>query len=130
MFAVPKLDKRLKNQDEILGLIFPEQPGKALAISVAFLQTKKNSIYAGKLGEKDFVVFTDRSGASRVYESGGLKFSQWDKNNQITDSDGVQWELSESKIESSQEQILKRLPAYRAFWFGWFSQYSHSELKK
>ncbi len=128
MFTVPKLDKRLKNKDEILGLIFPDQPGKALAISVKFL--KKKSLYAGRLGDKDFVIFTDRSGASRVYESGGFNFSKWDNNNQITDSNGVKWELSESKIESSQGQILKRVPAHRAFWFGWFSQYSHTELKK
>ena len=126
MFNVPKLDNRMKNKDEILGLLFPDQPGEALAISVKYLS--KNPIYSGSLGDKDFVIFTDKSGASRVFNSGNVRFQKWDKNNQIIDKNGIKWELSESKIESSEGDMLKRLPAHRAFWFGWYSQFSHSEL--
>lgn len=126
MFTVPKLDKRLKNKDEVLGLIFVEHADIPFAVSSAYLS--ENPIYQNKIGDKEFVVFTDNSGASRVYESKGQKFTGWDNLYSIMDSKNTKWALSESKIESSDGETLYRLPAHRAFWFGWYSAYPNTKL--
>ena len=97
MFAVPKLDKRLKNKDDVLGLIFVEYADMPFAISSAYLSG--NPIYQNKIGEKEFVVFTDKSGASRVYESKGKKFTDWNKLYSVKDRQDTKLNLSESKIE-------------------------------
>lgn len=126
MFTVPKLDKRLKNKDEVLGLIFVEHADIPFAVSSAYLS--ENHIYQNKIGDREFVVFTDNSGASRVYESKGQKFTGWDNLYSIMDSKNTKWALSESKIESSDGETLYRLPAHRAFWFGWYSAYPNTKL--
>ncbi len=126
MFNVPKLDKRLKNKDEVLGLLFSQSPNKPLAISVDYLS--KNPVFHSQIGDLDFVVLTDKSGASRVYETKGLKFKDWDQQNNVTDVNGKKWVLTESRLESSDGKELYRLPAHRAFWFGWYGAYSNTEL--
>ena len=126
MFNVPKLDKRLKNKDEVLGLIFSQYPNKPLAISVDYLS--KNPIYHKRIGDLEFVVLTDKSGAARVYESKDIKFKDWDRESSVTDVNGNKWTLSETKLESSDGKELFRLPAHRAFWFGWYGAYSNTEL--
>ncbi len=126
MFNVPKLDTRLNNKAEVLGLIFREAPNQALAISTEHLL--ENRIYHDQLGELSFVVLTDESGANRVYETKGVRFKDWDGVNSVQDSEGVHWSLSESKLQAEDGRTLYRLPAHRAFWFGWFSAYSHTKL--
>jgi len=126
MFTVPKLDKRLKNKDEVLGIVFIEHPDMPFAVSSSYLF--KNSIYHNNIGNKEFVVLTDKSGASRVYESKGKKFKEWDQQYSVKDSKNTKWTLSESKLESTDGEILYRLPAHRAFWFGWFSAYPQTQL--
>jgi len=126
MFIVPKLDKRLKNKDEVLGLIFSEYPNMPLAISIDFLS--KRRLYHDKIGDNNFVVLTDRSGASRVYESGETRFIDWDQKSTVMDSSGNEWVMSESRLVSPEGKELFRLPSHRSFWFGWFSAYSNTRL--
>ena len=126
MFNVPKLDKRLKNKDEVLGLVFSQHPDKPLAIGVGFLS--QNPVYHKNIGDMEFVVLTDSSGASRVYETKGTKFQTWDQDSTATDVGGAKWTVSESMLTSTDGKELFRLPAHRAFWFGWFSAYSNTEL--
>jgi len=126
MFNVPKQDRRLKNKDEVLGLVFSRYPDMPHAISIDFLS--KNPVYHNNVEELDFVVLTDKSGASRVYESTGIKFKDWDRDKTVYDESDQKWILSESKLESTDGRVLYRLPAHRAFWFGWFSAYSNTEL--
>lgn len=126
MFNVPRLDKRLKNKDEVLGLVFSQYADKPLAISVDFLF--ENPVYHKQIEDLEFVVLTDKSGASRVYESKGIKFKKWDQESSVTDVSGLKWELSESKLTSPKGEELFRLPAHRAFWFGWYGAYSNTEL--
>jgi len=127
MFAVPKRDRRLRNKTEVLGLVFPEDPDKAMAISVKRL--KRKPVLQEELGEVDFVVFTDDSGASRVYRRGGVDFERFD-GLRATDSDGGTWAVEEHGLVSPQGTVLARLPAHRAFWFGWHSAYEDTELIK
>lgn len=126
MFNVPKLDKRLKNKDEVLGLVFSQYPDKPIAISIDYLS--KNQIYHNNIRDLEFVVLTDKSGAARVCEAKGVKFQSWDQDSSATDVNGNKWALSESKLESSDGRVLYRLPAHRAFWFGWYSAYSNTDL--
>ena len=107
MFIVPKLDKRLKNKDEVLGLIFSQYPDKPLAISVNYLAV--NPLYHKNVGDINFVVLTDESGAARVYESKAVKFKKWDQIETVTDVNGTKWTLSESKLTSSDGRELFRL---------------------
>ena len=36
--------------------------------------------------------------------------------------------LDEAQLKATDGRVLHRLPAHRAFWFGWFSAYSHTRL--
>ena len=126
MFSVPELDRRLNNKDEVLGLVFRQQPNQALAISIDYLQ--EHPLYQDQLGDLNVLILTDRSGANRVYESKQLRFKQWDLDQTLMDESGIRWTLSEDKLVSANGQTLHRLPAQRAFWFGWYSAYSHTRL--
>ncbi len=123
---LPVRDTRLKNKDEVLGLVFARYPGQPLAIAVKYLS--ENPVYHDRVGDLRFVILTDMSGASRVYESPDIKFESWDGNNMAVDANGNVWELNESALKARDGRVLYRLPAHRAFWFGWYSAYSHTRL--
>ena len=126
MFGVPELDSRLRNKDEVLALRFREAPGEQLAIWVVFLS--RNRVYHNALGGREFVVLTDRSGASRVYESGGRRFTRWDAVDTAWDVGGGRWTVGEDGLVGPDGERLERLPAHRAFWFGWHAQYPETRL--
>jgi hypothetical protein len=125
MFAVPALDTRLKNKDEILPLRLPELPTEQLAIAVDFLAGQ--TVYHDSLGAVDLLVLTDQSGASRVYETRGRRFSRWDGQDGVWEESGERWTLTEAAL-TSPETSLRRLPSHRAFWFGWYAQYPETRL--
>lgn len=126
MFQVPKLDTRLKNKDEVLGLIFAQHPEKPLAIAASYLT--KNTVHHDRVGDLRFVVLTDKSGANRVYEAKDVTFKTWDFDRTVMDKKGVSWNLDEAQLKASDGRVLYRLPAHRAFWFGWYSAYTHTRL--
>lgn len=126
MFGVPKLDGRLKNKDEILGILVGRPGVTPLAIASEYL--RNNPVYHDTVGEQELVVLTDRSGAHRVYESEGVRFTDWDQDSSVIDSQGGRWTLDEVRLESSDGRIRNRLPAHRAFWFGWYAAYPHTRL--
>jgi len=126
MFGVPELDGRLRNKAEVLALRLPEAPGEQLAVAVDFLWM--NSVYHDALGDTEFVVLTDRSGASRVYETAGRRFTRWDDDKSVRDDSGARWTVEEGALVSPGGERLRRLPAHRAFWFGWYAQYPETRL--
>ena len=126
MFTVPKLDSRLLNKQEIFAVLLSEHPDKPLAISVDFLA--EHPVYHNQINGLRFVVLTDSSGANRLYEAGDEHFVSWNGDKSVTDQSAAVWAVSESALESSAGQKLYRLPAYRAFWFGWYSAYPHTAL--
>ena len=128
MFNTPFRDSRLKNKDEVLALVFPEAPRETLAIYQGFLV--ENPLYADKLGELEFVVLTDASGANRVYATEGIRFESWDQKSGVVDSEGESWALTESALEAPDGRTLARLPSQRAFWFGWLASYPQTRLVK
>lgn len=128
MFNVPNIDKKLKNKASILAVKFEEYPEQSLAISTKFL--KKNPIYQSAIGNQAFVVFTDNSGANRLYDSGNIIFRHYDGNSIIIDESSRVWTLYEDKIVSVLGNELRRLRSFNAFWFGWQAAYPNTVLIK
>lgn len=140
MFEVKARDQRLPNKAEVLGLVAGDREAEpSLALSIEFL--RQHPIYHGSLGTQRFVVLTDRSGAARAYrlprqpqapeDSGpgaGLRFVDWDLDALASDASGERWTLSESALVQATGRRLERMPAHRAFWFGWFAQHPGTQL--
>ena len=128
MFNVPRLDSRLPNKAEVLALRFPGTAGEPLAIASDFLAS--NRVYHDAIGRVKFVVLTDVSGANRVYEARDVVFTSWNGEDTARDRAGGNWKVTESQLGGPGGAALKRLPAHRAFWFGWYSAYPDTRLVK
>ena len=128
MFNVPTRDDRLPNKAEVLALRAAGATDEALAVAADFLAS--HPVYQGRIGSMEFVVLTDRSGANRVYESQGLRFADWDGQATVRDDAGGTWQLDEAALTSATGRALKRLPAHRAFWFGWHAAFPATRLVK
>ncbi|GAA4278482.1 hypothetical protein GCM10022259_32070 [Aquimarina mytili] len=117
MFTVPTNDTRLPNKQEILAVRLPSETDKNIAISSKFL--KKNIIYQNTIANKNFTVFTDSSGAHRVYFTQNIRFISY-SNTIAIDANGGTWKLNEDGMMNTlTKDILKRLPTHNAFWFGY-----------
>ncbi|MEW7290507.1 DUF3179 domain-containing protein [Aquimarina sp. 2304DJ70-9] len=129
MFTIPKKDNRLANKQEILSVRLPSETNENIAISSKFL--KRNSVYQGAIANKNFTVFTDKSGAHRVYFTNDIEFASYNKESMATDTNGNIWKLHESKIENTiTKNTLKRLPTHNAFWFGYKAAFPEVKLIK
>ena len=128
MFPVPHLDDRLRNKAEVLVLRFAGPKEAPLAIASDYLAA--NTMHYDQLGGVQFVVLTDKSGANRAYETQGKQFATWDQENEVVDEDGNAWKLSEDALTRDSGERLKRLPAHRAFWFGWHAVHPDTRLVK
>ncbi|MEL6415270.1 MAG: DUF3179 domain-containing (seleno)protein, partial [Pseudomonadota bacterium] len=128
MFNTPYDDNRLSNKQEVLALRFPGAPKDQLAIDTAFLN--ENPIHYDRIGLQSFVVLTDETGANRVYEQGDVEFVSYDRDRVLIDQTGTSWRLEEHQLVSSEGLTLKRLPAHRAFWFGWRAAFPETRLIK
>jgi hypothetical protein len=125
MFTVPGIDRRLPNKAEVLALRYGGEP---LAISAEYL--KRRPVHHDRTGGTGFVVLTDASGANRVYETNGVRFTAWDGATRAFDTGGDGWAVSESALTHSDGRRLERLTAHRAFWFGWQAQFPETRLVK
>ena len=125
MFSISTSDDRLKNKDEVLALTFPGKSNKTLAIAADFLA--QNPVYHDSIETLDFVVLTDKSGANRVYQLDGIKIRDYDQKGLVTDQQNRQWRLQEDGLYRD-DLRLARLPAHRAFWFGWHAAFPDTRL--
>ena len=75
-------------------------------------------------------MLTDSSGANRVYESANLRFKSWDGESTLRDRIDQPWKVSEDRLTGPGGMSLMRLPAHRAFWFGWYAAYPGTRLVK
>jgi hypothetical protein len=128
MFNVPKLDQRLPNKAEVLALRFSDAPDEQLAIAADFLAA--NRVYHDRVGRTNFVVLTDPGGANRVYASSKVAFANWNGEHVLHDRAGKVWKVDEDRLTGPRGESLKRLPAHRAFWFGWYAAYPSTRLVK
>jgi hypothetical protein len=132
MFRVPKLDTRLKNKDEVLGVLVPAVGGgrQAVAFSTAFLA--RTRIHHQTVEGRNLVVLTSPRGANRLYDTGGVRIAAWIDDTSVRDHEGGRWRVTEEALVSSQAgaRPLPRVPAFRAFWFGWYAQFPDTMLVK
>ncbi len=128
MFNVPKLDNRLPNKAEVLAVRVAEASGERLAIAQRFLAARP--VYHDRIASVDFVVLTDKSGANRVYDARDLALATWDGTGTARDRAGVVWKVSEARLTGPRGEVRERLPAHRAFWFGWYAAFPDTRLVK
>lgn len=126
MFNTPFNADELDNKQEILGLRLPGAPNDQVALDTAFLAN--TPIYTDQVGFQDVVVFTDESGANRVYDPRGIQFDSYDGDSSVIDADGVEWVLAEDGLTAQDGRTLPRLAAHRAFWFGWYAAFPETRL--
>ena len=126
MFPVPALDTRLKNKDEVFTVLLAAHPDRPLAMSADFLAA--NPVHHDAIEGTALVVLTDPSGANRAYASEDVTFAAYDGDRTVQDDSGRSWTMDEHTLRSADGRVLHRLPAQRAFWFGWYSAFPHTSL--
>lgn len=133
MFDVSKHDSRLPNKAEVLVLRLP--PSLAgdtgpVAISADFLS--RHPVYEVDIPAPRLVVITSPAGANRVYLAGARRFTGMDAAGRVRDGQGRAWTVSEDALRATFDPTLElaRVPAHRAFWFGWFAQHPDTLLIK
>ena len=126
MFPVPVLDTRLKNKDEVFALRLARHPEAPLAISAEFLAA--TPVHHDAIDGTALVVLTDPSGANRAYASEDVTFARYDGDRRVEDGTGAIWTMDEHGLTAEDGRVLRRLPAQRAFWFGWFAAFPDTRL--
>ena len=128
MFPVPELDLALKNKAEILTVRIPGVTNASLVFAADFLIA--HPVHHAELAETRLVILTDATGANRVYSGGDTTFVRWDGSNQVIDTQGGVWSVREDLLTSTNRIQLARLPAHRAFWFGWRAIHPETRVLK
>ena len=126
MFQVPVLDARLKNKDEVFTVLLAAHPDRPLAISADFLAA--NPVHHDAIEDTALVVLTDPSGANRAYASGDVTIASYAGDRSVQDDAGMTWTLEEHALTAEDGRVLHRIPAQRAFWFGWYAAFPHTRL--
>ena len=90
---------------------------------------KRKKWYSDKVGNTNFIVIADKSGASRVYGSEDIEFKSY-KKGKLTDKSGQEWKISHDKLTGPEGKVLTRLPSHNTFWFAWFNTYPETRLVK
>ena len=126
MFQIPVLDRRLKNKDEVFTVLLAAHPDRPLAISADFLAA--NPVHHDAIEDTVLVVLTDPSGGNRAYASEDVTFTSYDGDRSVQDDSGTTWTLDEHALTAEDGRVLHRIPAQRAFWFGWYAAFPHTRL--
>ena len=126
MFEVPARDARLKNKDEVFTVLLAAYPDRPLAVAADFLAA--NPVHHDAIEDTAIVVLTDPSGANRAYASADVTFTSYDGDGSAEDASGTAWTLDEHALTAADGRVLHRIPAQRAFWFGWYSAFPHTRL--
>lgn len=128
MFGVSNRDDRLANKHEVLAFrIEADEGAQPVAISASFL--REHRVYHVEPAPH-LVVVTSPEGANRVYDAGERRFERLDGDGRVTDAEGRAWNATEDALEPTFDGAprLPRVPAYRAFWFGWYAQHPETLL--
>jgi hypothetical protein len=131
MFQVQASDDRLDNKDEVVTLFIDDPAGGArhpVALSADFLED--HPVFQTEVAGQTFVVVTSPDGANRVFSTSGQQFERRLDDFRVADSEGRVWQVTEDELVAEDDAAvrLERLPANRAFWFGWYAQFPQTEL--
>lgn len=125
-FPVWQKSARMPRKEEILGV---RAGGATKAYPVA--AAVDAGVINDRIGTSPLVVIAERaSGGLRVYLRGERSFRR-DAAGQLVDDSGRVWAETESALvppATTGEPSLARLPAYQAFWFGWFGFFPDTEV--
>ncbi len=75
---------------------------------------------------------TTSAGANLIYAATGHRFEPGSDDDHVIDESGRTWEVGEDalhEINASHTRLI-RVPAHRAFWFGWYAQHPDTVLVK
>jgi hypothetical protein len=131
MFEVPRTDSRLANKAEVLALLVrPEGAGDRRALAVSVDRLRREPVLHVPFAGRDLVVVTSPDGANRVFEAGGVRFVRLRTDGALEDGRGQAWTVTEHALlpDGHGGVPLPRVPARRAFWFGWHAQFPDTEL--
>ena len=132
MFQVPSTDARLMNKDEVLVMLLddPSLVGRRrpLAIAASFLQ--RNRVFHHTFAGQNLAVVTSAQGANRVYDAQDVRFVRQLDEQRVADQMGRAWRITEEALalDGDPNERRIRVPAQRAFWFGWYAQFPDTEL--
>ncbi|MEO6213848.1 MAG: DUF3179 domain-containing protein [Vicinamibacterales bacterium] len=130
MFDVPAPDKRLRNKAEVLivrsDVIGPDSVPVAIAVDLL----RRKPIFPFDAGGLGFVVLTSSGGANAVYRRGAFTFDGRDRSGPVRDRDGKSWTATPDALVRETGERLERVPAHRAFWFGWHAQHPDTILHR
>jgi hypothetical protein len=89
-------------------------------------------VYHVDVAEPRLVIITTAAGANRVYESGAHRLASVTDDGRVLDSSGRSWTITEEALQATfdRSRQLPRVPAHRAFWFGWYAQHPDTLLIK
>ena len=76
------------------------------------------------------VVVTSEQGANRVYDAQDVRFAQAVDADRVADDTGRPWRVTEDALVLDRDPSVRRVrvPAQRAFWFGWYAQFPDTAL--
>ncbi|MGB7337777.1 MAG: DUF3179 domain-containing (seleno)protein [Phototrophicaceae bacterium] len=125
--------ENVENKEMIFGLNFDDTP-RAYPLFELFEQPVINDT----LDDVNLVIISEASPTRNFFEPGGaavrayqrndLIFSQTEIDNEVLDSDGVIWQITEDALVSADGRILERIAGHLAFWFGWYGFYPETDL--
>jgi hypothetical protein len=131
-FEVPDPDERLKNKAEVLVMRIDSGGGDEdrTPVAVAVERLKRNPVYHLSVGERRLVIVTSEAGANRVYDAGHVRFVRRVGDEVLEDDRGRRWRVTEQAlvIQRGEGERRPRVPAHRAFWFGWHAQFPETVL--
>lgn len=140
-FPVWQQSDVLERNAEIYGLRLGEA---AKAYPLESLHAKE--LIHDRLGDTDVVLVVDPdSQAVRAFHSDGRRFRMADEPGVLQDDEENLWRVTEQALEpegsptpsseaqrqpptDAQLQPLPRIPGHRAFWFGWYGFFPHTEV--
>ena len=130
MFQVPRLDDRLANKDEVLVMRLEAADGSRHPVAIAADRLARDRLFETVQAGRRLVVVTSRDGANRVYDAGAVRFERTAGESRVVDAAGGGWTVTADALvaEAAPERRRPRVPAHRAFWFGWYAQYPETVL--
>ena len=131
MFQVSRSDRRLRNKDEVLVMRLPAGGDRVIPVAIDVRLLRSHPVYSFSAGQSRYVVVTTVSGANRVYRL-DTPVPEQPAGPRLVDAEGRRWRVTEDALipEAPGPGRAPRVPAQRAFWFGWFAQVPDTMLFK
>lgn len=126
-FPVWQQSDRLARDAEIYGLRVGEA---AKAYPLEALHA--DELIHDRLGDTDLVLVVGDDGRTvRAFRAGGRRFRATAEAGHLQDDERNRWRIAEHALEppeGSPLEPLPRIPGHRAFWFGWYGFFPHTEV--